>query len=823
MANIDNGFNVEILSLNDRTLITSGVGDPSIAGFEAPEGSLYLYKSGTNSTVFIKRGPLDTDWAPAGNTGGIYAALGANADITSLSAITGGIATPDYVDLDTTATVASAPGRVFWGDDNTVNIGLLNDVTLQVGQESHFYGKASGAISNGDVVMYVGAQGNHTLFAKADAASYNNNPSLIIGVATQPLADNQFGYVTCFGKVHDINTASYTEGSILYADPTVPGGLTPIKPVSPNAAVQVAAVIHSHASQGVLLVRPTTALSATDIIPTVLEFTKDGTGFPNRTDTTSTFDVGTRTYTLTPNNANACVYKYGTRYPITAPISYTIPDVSGSYFIKLDHTTMTFVTGSPNILGGDILVAYIMWNASSQQLVLFADERHSTQRDLQWHTSHHLEVGTTWRSGGAVSYTLNDEANTSIGIATPLSIADEDIVISISNTPSAEFGQTLSPAAVMPVLFLNGTAYDVMYPVGIQWPYQTGGRLQYNSIVGGVGSVVEVPDNSYVNYWIIAFLDFNEPVKVLMGQNVYTTTEHADAESFANYGLPMPEKAALYRVTLHTHDVHTNTGKCIVTKVVKSTTDLTGVATATAATSHDALINRDDPDQHPISAITGLQTALDSKQSTLVSGTNIKTVAGYSLVGAGNVPLALDDLSDVTINTPLDGQTLVYDATTGQWTNVGNTGGTNGGGAAKRIWSGNIGPSTGTSVITPSTTVPLVTAGTQLWTNTITPLSTSATYVVQSNIMVAGSNNGTFITLALFRNGVFVGGTLQVVQSSSNSATLSFSITDKPNSTTPVTYQCRVGINSNTWYVNRRNSEITYNGQINTGWVMWEY
>ncbi len=174
------------------------------------------------------------------------------------------------------------------------------------------------------------------------------------------------------------------------------------------------------------------------------------------------------------------------------------------------------------------------------------------------------------------------------------------------------------------------------------------------------------------------------------------------------------------------------------------------------------------------------------------------------------------------ITNPTSGQTLVYDGT--NWINVGEQPSSpSGGGAAKRIWSSNIGSSTGTSVITPGTAAPLVTAGTQLWSNTITPLSTDSTYVVQSNIMVSGSNNGTFITLAVFRNNVFIGGTLQVVQSSSNSATLSFSITDKPTTTSPVTYQCRVGINSNTWYVNRRNSEITYGGQINTGWVMWEY
>lgn len=41
-----------------------------------------------------------------------------------------------------------------------------------------------------------------------------------------------------------------------------------------------------------------------------------------------------------------------------------------------------------------------------------------------------------------------------------------------------------------------------------------------------------------------------------------------------------------------------------------------------------------------ISTVTGLQTALDSKQATLVSGTNIKTVNGSSLLGGGDLSIS---------------------------------------------------------------------------------------------------------------------------------------------------------------------------------------
>lgn len=52
---------------------------------------------------------------------------------------------------------------------------------------------------------------------------------------------------------------------------------------------------------------------------------------------------------------------------------------------------------------------------------------------------------------------------------------------------------------------------------------------------------------------------------------------------------------------------------------------------------------------HPVAGVTGLQAALDakvdaaalaSKQDTLVSGTNIKTVNGESILGAGDISTA---------------------------------------------------------------------------------------------------------------------------------------------------------------------------------------
>lgn len=55
---------------------------------------------------------------------------------------------------------------------------------------------------------------------------------------------------------------------------------------------------------------------------------------------------------------------------------------------------------------------------------------------------------------------------------------------------------------------------------------------------------------------------------------------------------------------------------------------------------------------HVISDVTGLQTALDGKQDDLVSGTNIKTINGESILGSGNISVsggsASTDWADIT-------------------------------------------------------------------------------------------------------------------------------------------------------------------------------
>jgi len=81
---------------------------------------------------------------------------------------------------------------------------------------------------------------------------------------THDLPDSgEKGYCTTFGFVRDLNTTgtpygeTWVEGDILYASPSVAGGLTKVKPTAPNNVIIMAAVTTVSATEGVIFVRPT--------------------------------------------------------------------------------------------------------------------------------------------------------------------------------------------------------------------------------------------------------------------------------------------------------------------------------------------------------------------------------------------------------------------------------------------------------------------------------------------------------------------------------------------------------------------------------------
>lgn len=166
--------------------------------------------------------------------------------------------------FDTSATSVPAVGELVWNaDDGTIDVGLTNGVTMQVGQESFFLARnqTGSTIPNGTVVMFAGAIGNSgRLLMEPAIASAIVPPVYVMGVTTHDVLNGSNGYVTEFGFVRQIDTRggaeNWQDGDILYVDGATPGKLTNVEPVSPTPSIIVAAVTNA-ATNGNIFVRPT--------------------------------------------------------------------------------------------------------------------------------------------------------------------------------------------------------------------------------------------------------------------------------------------------------------------------------------------------------------------------------------------------------------------------------------------------------------------------------------------------------------------------------------------------------------------------------------
>lgn len=172
----------------------------------------------------------------------------------------------DYLQLNTNANEASAVGKLKWNTtDGTLDIGLMGgQVVLQVGQE-----QVARVLNNsGSILTEAGyqavkissAQGQRLAVTLAQANNEANSTDTL-GLVTENIANNQEGFVTTSGLVRQIDTTGdlqsevWVDGDTLYLSPTVPGGVTKVKPLAPQQTVIVGFVVYAHKTQGKIYVK----------------------------------------------------------------------------------------------------------------------------------------------------------------------------------------------------------------------------------------------------------------------------------------------------------------------------------------------------------------------------------------------------------------------------------------------------------------------------------------------------------------------------------------------------------------------------------------
>ena len=187
--------------------------------------------------------------------------------------------------LEPSPDVVYSPGVTAWNsDDGTLDVGLYGGSVLQTGQELHYYAKntSGSTITNGTPVMFTGTAGaSAKLTFGLAVADGSVLADYMMGVATQDIANNAFGYITSFGVVRGFDTSAWPDGTLLYFNPAVPGTWTDVAPAAPAIGVPVAVVLNSASGgAGSILVRMTVDESLNRLQDVYI----NGTGTPANND-----------------------------------------------------------------------------------------------------------------------------------------------------------------------------------------------------------------------------------------------------------------------------------------------------------------------------------------------------------------------------------------------------------------------------------------------------------------------------------------------------------------------------------------------------------
>lgn len=273
-------------SLDDLQLVppfvpsTSGSG--TVTSVDVSGGTTGLTTSGgpiTSSGTITLGGILNVANGGTGAStaaGAPFALKGANADITSLSGLTGPISSPTYVQFGSGSGTTLAAGRMWYNETTgSLNFGMGNgNITQQVGEELFVYGKASAAITDSplQIVYHTGTVGASGVVTFAPTIAGITNVNDIIGVATESLALNDFGRITAFGVVRNITTngtafgETWADDDVIWYNP-VTGNPTKVEPVAPNIKVQIGTVITAGSGGSgsfQVILRPGSILGGTD-------------------------------------------------------------------------------------------------------------------------------------------------------------------------------------------------------------------------------------------------------------------------------------------------------------------------------------------------------------------------------------------------------------------------------------------------------------------------------------------------------------------------------------------------------------------------------
>lgn len=264
--------------------------------------------------------------------------------------------TPNSILFNTGATVATpAVGQLWWDGTNTLELQMSSAVTMQIGQDSYFYVKASSAISIGQLCMFTGTVGSSGVITAAPSTGIANG-QYVVGIAAENIALNGFGLIQWFGGLKGFDTTgssvgeTWANGDILYYNSAYTGGLTKVFPAT-GPIVTVAAVVNAGTGgSGSVVIRPSVTQRINVGTGLSISQTFSGTSL---SDTAYSIVNQTANYTATSSDGTISVDATSAGVTITLP---TAVGISGKIYVikKVDSSanSVTVATTSSQTIDG---------------------------------------------------------------------------------------------------------------------------------------------------------------------------------------------------------------------------------------------------------------------------------------------------------------------------------------------------------------------------------------------------------------------------------------------------------------------------------------
>lgn len=417
-----------------------------------------------------------------------------------------------YVDFHLLAGASIQEGRLMWDEDaGTLVLGMPGgNVKLQIGQEMIIPRKVknqSGVdIKNGDLIYISGGDGTNAYITLA-TNNVRGKADATLAMATEDIDNNSFGYCTRFGLVRGevaqpIDTSAGVAGDKLYLGEN--GTFITTKPVSTTGdfrrVVCVGNIFRSNATEGKILVS-----IEVDKLQTLLDITKEPTGFDEPQNVTITGDTSTRKVTLTGSFTS-----YYRNIPDETIINGWVSpehgtDTSKQYFLRYDGSTIEWTdvsTIDTNTFYTYVQIAYTFYITDPATPAnngwAYLRECHGFMNH-NVHQEFHDTVGTYKLSGGifsAGSYVLNSiKTADRRPLIEETQIKDEDNISTLDELATESYT----------TYYLDGANGDPKFELGsTDLIKYTGSTAQWNEFTGGAWTLSNVSTAHYFKTFVVA-------------------------------------------------------------------------------------------------------------------------------------------------------------------------------------------------------------------------------------------------------------------------------------------------------------------------------